>query len=188
MVIKLEHLKAICPQLHKNADVFVPYLNEVILSHKIDTPKRLSAFIAQIAHESGQFRYTVEIASGRAYEGRKDLGNIYAGDGVKFKGRGLIQITGRDNYTKLSKTFGVDFVKNPDLLSTPQYAVKSAAWFWQTIKGNDYADLPDTWRSATKKYTPFQYITYRVNGGQNGYAERLSFYNKALAVFAHPVG
>ena len=94
-------------------------------------------FIAQIGHESGQLKYSEEIASGKAYEGRKDLGNTQQGDGVKFKGRGLIQITGRFNYIQLSKDLGEDFIKNPELLSTPKYAVQSACWFWNKNKLND---------------------------------------------------
>jgi len=75
--------------------------------------------------------YNKEIASGAAYEYRKDLGNIYPGDGVKFKGRGLIQITGRSNYTAAAKALGIDCINHPELLEQPEWAVKSACWWWE---------------------------------------------------------
>jgi putative chitinase len=112
-------------------------LNYFMPKYSIDSDKEVAAFIAQIGHESGYLRYSEEIASGKAYEGRRDLGNIYAGDGMKYKGRGLIQITGRYNYAQLSKDLGEDFIKNPELLSTPKYAVQSACWFWNKNKLND---------------------------------------------------
>ena len=105
---------------------YLPILNKYMTEYKIDTILRQTAFIAQLLHESGNFVYVKELASGSAYEGRKDLGNIEKGDGVKFKGRGLIQITGRDNYKQLSKDFGVDLIAHPELLETPDLAVRSA--------------------------------------------------------------
>jgi len=183
MKLTFEQLKQIVPTLSEKAAVFIPYLNEAIQEYEINTPKRLAGFIAQCAHESGGFKYTTEIATGAAYEGRKDLGNLYPNDGKKFKGRGLLQITGRANYEQVSKVFGVDFVKNPELLSAPQYAVKVSAWKFVQLKGNGLMDLPETWRSETKKYSPFQYLTYRINGGQNGYADRLQYFNRALQAF-----
>ena len=98
------------------APFLVEHFQEVCNKYSINTPIRFAAFIAQLAHESGSFFYTEELASGAAYEGRKNLGNTVKGDGVTYKGRGFIQITGRANYTSLSKEFGVDFVKNPKLL------------------------------------------------------------------------
>lgn len=177
-----EDLKKICPTIRDKASVYVPYLNDYMENYGIVSVKQKAAFIAQIAHESGSFNYTTEIASGDAYENRKDLGNIYKGDGRKYKGRGLIQITGRNNYRRVSNELGEDFVTYPDLLATPRYAVMSACWFWTTIKGNELAELPDTWRSKTKGYSPFQYITFRINGGQNGAIDRLKYYKMALSV------
>lgn len=181
-LLTIEQLKIIVPNLPRNGDVFLPYLNEFMRQYDIDTPKRIAAFIAQIAHESGGFRYTIEIASGDAYENRADLGNTFPGAGRKYKGRGLIQITGFFNYQRYGKRMGLDLVNFPELLQTPQYAVLSACLFWVDIKGNGLADLPDTWRSKTKRYTPFQYITFRVNGGQNGYTDRLKYYDQALDI------
>ena len=95
----------------------VSSLNETVNEYGITTNLRLSHFLAQIIHESGGFKYTEEIASGSAYEGRQDLGNITQGDGIKFKGRGLIQLTGRNNYQDLSDAFGINFIKSSQELS-----------------------------------------------------------------------
>lgn len=183
-IITLEQLKEIVPNLPKNADVFIPYFNEVFPLFGITTQRRLAGFISQAAHETGGFKYTTELASGDAYENRKDLGNIYKGDGRKYKGRAIFQITGRANYEKIGKELGKDFVKYPELLATPEYSVKSAAIFWRNIKGNGLMDLPETWRSKTQGLDPYQYLTLRINGGQNGYADRLKYFNKALQVFS----
>ena len=138
MKITNEFLKEVMPQsTEKNRLKYIDWLNYFMPIYKIDTENRVAAFIAQIGHESGYLRYSEEIASGKAYEGRRDLGNIHAGDGVKYKGRGLIQITGRYNYAQLSKDLGEDFIKNPELLSTPKYAVQSACWYWNKNKLND---------------------------------------------------
>lgn len=169
IIITFQQLKAICPAAKPNADVYVGFLNRFMPQYGIVTPEQIRMFIAQVAHESGQFRYTRELATGKAYEGRDDLGNIYKGDGVKYKGRGLIQITGRFNYAKVSKALGQDFITNPDLLSTPQYAVQSACWFWQDRNLNRYAsDI----RKCTKA----------INGGYNGLEERKKFWEKAKKV------
>lgn len=148
----------------------------------VNTPKRLSGFLANAAHETGGFKWIIELASGDAYENRKDLGNLYKGDGRKFKGRGIFQVTGRTNYGIMGKALGLDLLNKPELLATPQYAVKSAAIFWKNIKGNGLMDLPEDWRSKTKRYSPFEYLCWRVNGGMNGYEERLKYFNKGLEV------
>jgi len=181
-MITFAQLKQIVPTISDKADVFIPYLNDTMAEYDIASVRQRAAFIAQLAHESGAFKYTVEIASGSAYEGREDLGNLYTGDGKKFKGRGLLQVTGRANYGKVSKALGQDFVANPELLAAPQYAVRSAGWFWQNIKGNGLMALPEDWRSKTKKYSPFQYLTYRINGGLNGYSERARYFLRGLTV------
>lgn len=157
--------------------------------YNINTLDRAAAFIAQIGHESGAFRYVRELATGQKYEGRKDLGNDQPGDGVKFKGRGLIQITGRDNYVALDSFFGLNgrLIENPSMLEAPVYAVSSACWYWNTRKLNDIADQGPEWRHTSlnektnevKHYDKFQWITIKINGGLNGYAERLLYYNRA---------
>lgn len=143
----------------------------------IDTDLRASAFLAQIGHESLQLIYTAEIASGVRYEGRADLGNTEPGDGKRFKGRGLIQITGRANYAACSQALFNDdrLLQFPELLEDPRYAVHSACWFWQKHGLNELADKRD-----------FRTITRRINGGFNGLAERTAFYETALNVFSEP--
>lgn len=112
-----------------NIEKFYQPLVDTMAKFEINTPKRMAAFIAQLAHESGSLRYVRELASGAAYEGRKDLGNTQPGDGVKFKGRGLIQLTGRANYKKASEYFNEDFIEKPELIETPKYATLVAGWF-----------------------------------------------------------
>lgn len=165
-----EQLLSICPSVH-HIDTYLPVLNKYMDQYAITGRLRASAFIAQVLHESGAFYYTEEIASGKAYEGRIELGNTSKGDGVKYKGRGFIQITGKSNYAKLSNYLGFDFVSHPEQLSKSPYCVQSACWFWATKGLNGLADKGD-----------FKKITLRVNGGYNGYQERLKYYNKALEV------
>jgi putative chitinase len=156
-----------------NIDKYGPFLIAAMIRYEITTPPRISAFLANVAHESGCFKYVEEIASGKAYDtGKlaKELGNTPEadGDGAKFKGRGLIQITGLTNYKLLSKDLGIDFVNHPELLETPEYAAISAAWFWDKRKLNELADI-NTVDSFIK-------ICKRINGGINGLDQRLSFW------------
>jgi putative chitinase len=137
---------------------------------------RQAAFLAQIAHESGSLCYVRELASGQAYEGRSDLGNTEPGDGVRFKGRGLIQITGRDNYRAVSKAlYGDDetLQLHPELLEDVVPACRSAAWFWWSHGLNALADTG-----------AFRAITRRINGGMKGQPDRLAFYATAKEVLA----
>lgn len=172
MEITLQQLKAICPLTSRSVlDRFVEPLNKYMKAYGIDTPLRVRHFIAQVAHESGCFNYVKEIASGRAYDGRKDLGNTQAGDGVKYKGRGLIQVTGRSNYAKASKAlFGDEkvLIDNPALLEISDNAVKSACWFWMSNFISKLADKDD-----------INAITKRINGGYNGLKSRIEIYEKA---------
>lgn len=151
--------------------VFLPYLNRFMEQYAIGNANREAAFLAQVGHESGQLTYTEEIASGRAYEGRRDLGNTFKGDGVRFKGRGLIQITGRKNYTELSKALGVDFLAYPEWLAMPEYATQSACWWWFAKGLNVLAD--------GSSEDSFKRITRIINGGYNGYADRHSIWLRA---------
>lgn len=176
-------LRQIAPTAPKNVSSFVDPLNEAILRFDISTPSRLAMFLAQVAHESGGFKYVRELADGSAYEGRDDLGNTQEGDGKKYKGRGLIQITGRNNYRAVGSALGVDFVSNPQLLEAPSYAALSAGWFWYSRELNKYADLPDYWRSPKKQYSPFQMVTYMINGGQNGAENRQQYLERAKKAF-----
>ena len=115
------------------------------------------------------------VVSGAAYDtGRlaKRLGNTPAkdGDGQRYKGRGALEITGRANYIAVSKGLGVDFVSHPELLEQPNYAIQSACWWWTTHGLNLLADRSD-----------FKGITKKINGGFNGYLDRLMYYRRALA-------
>ncbi|MBJ2258335.1 glycoside hydrolase family 19 protein [Pseudomonas psychrophila] len=177
MSITQQQLLQILPNAGPVAGVFVPVLNAAMVHYQIIGPKRLAAFIAQIGHESGQLKYVKEIwgptAAQEKYEGRKDLGNTVAGDGSKYRGRGLIQITGRANYIACGEGLGLDLIKQPELLEKPQHACMSAAWFWATKGLSTLADAGH-----------FDKITQRINGGQNGAADRQALYAKALKVLA----
>lgn len=159
--------KIFCYASPINRNKFYDPLVEAMEKKDIITPLRIAAFCASIIHESGSFRYVREIASGKAYEGRKNLGNIYPGDGVKFKGRGLIQITGRSNYALCGKALAVDLLEHPILLESTLFATQSAVWFWNLHGLNGYADKDD-----------FRRITKIINGGYNGWEDRFSNYNR----------
>ncbi len=139
MILTLEQLRACMPYSGDRAPIFLECLNHAMLEFGIDTPVRQAAFLAQVAHESGSLRYTREIADGSAYEGRKDLGNTFVGDGKKYPGRGLIQVTGRANTTLCLVSLNR---KETDLdyLETPIGASRSAAWFWKLKGLNELAD------------------------------------------------
>jgi putative chitinase len=176
----LDELKRIMPLAGPRADKFFGPLTDTMAKWEINPELRKSAFLANLAHESGQLRYVLELASGAAYEGRMDLGNIYAGDGRRYKGRGLIQITGRTNYNACGKALGVDLVACPELLELPQYAADSAGWFWKTHKLNEVADSGDF--DAVCDLINRGHRTVAV-GDANGYPERLSYFSRAQQVF-----
>jgi len=134
----------------------------------LDTPLRLAHFMAQLAHESGGFRYMEEIASGAAYEGRADLGNTQAGDGKRFKGRGPIQLTGRANYRTFGRKVGIDIEAHPEVVALPSFGLLVACIFWDAKGLNALADADDV-----------EAVTRRVNGGLNGLAERKTYLIKA---------
>ena len=150
---------------------YAPALLTRMPANGIDTPLRCMHFLAQIGHESAGFRYTEEIASGEAYEGRADLGNTQPGDGVRFKGRGLIQLTGRANYAAYGKAIGVDLVDTDayeTLATDPERAVDVACWFWSTHGLNALADADD-----------IEAVTRRINGGLNGLDDRKAYLHRA---------
>ncbi len=135
----------------------------------IDSPLRIAHFLAQIGHESGSLIFAEELASGDAYENRIDLGNTQLGDGRRFKGRGLIQLTGRANYTLYTQDTGTDYVAHPELLaSDPIAAADVACWYWQRHNLNTLADRDDVTS-----------ITKVVNGGFNGLDDRAAFLRRA---------
>src|SRR5438132_1207983 len=125
-----EQLRAIMPHMKPELVAkFLDPLNKAMKKHAINTPLRQSAFLAQLAHESGEFRYMEEIASGEQYEGRKSLGNTQPGDGKRYKGRGPIQLTGRFNYRTAGKALGYDLEGMPELAAQPEIGCLVAGWF-----------------------------------------------------------
>jgi predicted chitinase len=128
----------------RKRDRFLPALNKYLPKYKINTAKRVRAFLATFGIETDYAKTTVEYASGAAYEGRRDLGNVVKGDGMKYKGRGGFQTTGRFNYERVnercSKKLGIDFIKNPERLAEIDVAIESACIFWEENKLSAYAD------------------------------------------------
>jgi putative chitinase len=170
--VSVRQLRALMPHLSTTrAKEVLPHLNKAMAEAGINTPKRQAAFLAQLAHESAEFRYFEELASGAAYEGRKDLGNIHPGDGVRYKGRGPIQLTGRNNYRAAGQALGIDLEGNPKRAADVDVGFRTAAWFWNSRKLNPLADQGN-----------FREITRRINGGVNGLAAREAYYARAKQV------
>lgn len=167
-----QDLIKIMPYAGSRADTFAFPLTATMAEFGIDTPQRKAAFLAQLAHESGSLKYVREIADGSAYEGRADLGNTQPGDGPRYKGRGLIQITGRANYLSCGIALGLSLVDHPELLEEPLNASRSAGWFWQTKNLNKYADR-----------NMFATITKIINGGYNGLDDRIARWLEARQGF-----
>ena len=149
-----------------------PFLNAAMTEFEINTPLRQAAFIAQVLHESGMLKWTSEIwgptLAQRHYEDRDDLGNTVPGDGLRFRGRGLLQTTGRANYKATGKALGADLIANPERLAEPELASRSAGWFWKTHGCNQFADKEQ-----------FVLLTRRINGGVNGLEDRQRLYEAA---------
>jgi len=182
------------------ADKWVPWLNMTMLKYDINTLQRQAMFLAQLAHESGNFKYVSEnlnysaealrrvfkkyfptddlalmyarqpekIAN-RVYANRMGNGEESSGDGWKYRGRGLIQLTGKDNYAAFSLKANNNALLEPDLVAEPELAALSAGWFWDTNDLNKWSDTGDV-RAATRK----------INGGFNGLADREAKYNKLI--------
>jgi putative chitinase len=166
------------------AQLYMPHLERAMVAYEINTQQRMAAFLAQIGHESGGLRYSTELwgptAAQQGYEGRADLGNIHPGDGFKFRGHGLVQVTGRANHSRVRDRLRVrlgnrvpDFEAEPEQLAQPEWAAMSAADFWGDRGLNALADVSD-----------FMRITRKINGGTNGYADRVARYEVAMGVLA----
>jgi len=199
MTITAQQLLQILPQARQVAGFFVPALNAAMARFKINSPVRMSAFIAQVGHESGQMTRMVEnlnysadqlqavwpnrfdaalaaqvarkpeqIAN-IAYGGR--MGNKLPGDGWKYRGRGLIQLTGANNYRGAGVALGLDLVNHPELVEQPETAALVAGWFWQSNGLNELADSGQ-----------FAKITRTINGGLIGQAERVALRDLAAKV------
>lgn len=170
-MIDAPSLLLIMPRARHLADRYAPLLAAAMREASINTVTRGAAFIGQLAHESGEFRYMEEIADGSAYEGRLSLGNINPGDGRRYKGRGPIQITGRENYRKAGLALGIDLEASPNLAALPEVGFRVAGWYWNSRGLNALADALD-----------YRAVTRAINGGYTGLAERVAYYNRALEV------
>lgn len=157
----------------------LPAVSDGLKASQCTNVNRIAMWLAQVGHESAGFNATEEYASGAAYEGRADLGNTQPGDGVRFKGRSWIQITGRNNYAAFSRWCSgkglvlspTEFVDNPNRLAELRWAGIGAAWYW-TVARPDINALSDRQDLET--------VTRRINGGTNGLADRRDRYNRAL--------
>ena len=183
-IVKAEHLAAIAGRTTPLMPALADWMNKLCPTYEIDTAREYSHFIAQACHETDHFKTLREYASGSAYEGRADLGNTQPGDGVRFRGRGIFQTTGRANYLQLGVKKGRRdlFINTPELLEQPEYAVWSACEFWKTRGLNDVANHADT-DVLKKKYrghiidvSPVEYISLTINGGYRGLDERKKYY------------
>ena len=201
MPITVQQLLQILPNAGPVAGVFVPVLNTAMSRYQIVGAKRIAAFVAQVGHESGHLtrlvenlnysadalrktwpsRFDAELATAVARKPEQianiaygnRMGNSTPGDGWKYRGRGLIQITGKNNYRACGEALGLDLIAQPELLEKPQHACMSAAWYWASRGLNTLADAGS-----------FSKITQRINGGQTGAADRQALYARALKVLA----
>ena len=202
MSITAEQLQEAFDLEDGTAEKYIDALNAAMDEFEINTPQRRAMFLAQCCHESGHFRAVSEnlnykadslsrvfpkyfkdvdpndyakqpekIAN-RVYSSRMGNGDEASGDGYRFRGRGLIQLTGKSNYVACSEDLEVDLIENPDYLLSPEGAARSAAWFWDSRDLNDLADAGDV-VGATKK----------INGGTIGLEERTELYEEALKTF-----
>lgn len=157
----------------ERAQAVLQVLEPAMREGGINTKLRKAAFIAQTAHESGGFYYREELASGDAYEGRRDLGNTQPGDGRRYKGRGYIQLTGRANYAEAGRDLGLDLLNFPEFAAQPKNAARIAVWFWNKKGLNALADQGPA---------AFDSITRRINGALRGKTQRDAIYQRALQI------
>lgn len=177
-MITTEQLVLIMPRAPQlRVAVLLPHLQAALPEFQIAPGLRMAAFIAQLAHESTEFRHFEELADGSEYEGRADLGNTEPGDGARYKGRGPIQLTGRANYRKAGAALGLDLEGDPRRASDADVAFRVAGWFWKSRGLNVLAD------QCADDCGAFDRITRRINGGLNGKPQRDAYFAKARQVF-----
>lgn len=178
-MITEQTLRRMMPAAGARLDAHLPYVVPAMIKGDIKTPDRIAAFLAQLAHESGEYRHMQEIwgptEDQRGYEGRGDLGNIYPGDGRRFAGHGPIQITGRANHRACGQALGLDLESEPTLLTRPEYGTAAAVWFW--TQGNGKIDL-----SLLADRGWFKTITKVINGGYNGLSDRRQYWDRNRAL------
>ena len=183
-MITEQTLRRMMPAAGARLDAHLPYIFPAMQMGRIDTPARIAAFLAQLAHESGEYRYMAEIwgptEAQLGYEGRADLGNTQPGDGRKFAGHGPIQVTGRANHRACGAWLGLDLEAAPQLLTRPEYGTASAVWFW--TQGNGQIDL-----SLLADRGWFKTITRVINGGFNGLSDRRQYWDRNRALLGLPM-
>lgn len=179
MLVTLEQLKQIYPVAAKagRCEKYIDSLNTTLQKFNIVEPIQIAAFLSQVAVESAELRYVRELGDDK-YLSKYDTGDLAKrlgntteadGDGIKYKGRGFIQCTGRYNYEQCGKALGLDLINNPELLEQPEHAWDSAGWYWSLRKINNYAN------DIVK-------VTKLVNGGSNHLKERTQYYELAKKV------
>ncbi|MEJ2795677.1 hypothetical protein WAE56_19925 [Iodobacter sp. LRB] len=190
LLITVAHLSAIAGKATPLMPSLLEWINKLCPQYEMDSAQEYAHFLAQACVESDHFKTLQEYASGAAYEGRADLGNCKAGDGVKYKGRGIFQTTGRANYLQLGIKKGRRdlFINHPEMLEQAEYAVWSACEYWAGRHLNDAANHDDQ-DVLKKKYhgkvldlSPVEFISISINGGYTGMAQRKAYYLKARQV------
>ena len=173
-----EYDLALAPASKKDRDRYYMPLMAAMEECNIKEPARIAMFLAQLMHESGNLRYDEEIWGPtpiqRGYEGRRDLGNTNVGDGRRFRGRGLFQLTGRANYQNMGNMLGLPLVDNPELAKEPVNSARIAAHYWRARGLNEIADKNDI--------DAFRQVTRRINGGLIGLLDRLEHWKRIQAV------
>ncbi|MCE9674088.1 hypothetical protein LY474_40495 [Myxococcus stipitatus] len=178
-VLTLDELRELTPRLTEAKRVeYLPYINQALREWDITSYARVTAWLGQMLFESNQFAAWREVGDASAYEGRASLGNTQPGDGERFRGRGPVQLTGRDNYTRAGKALGLPLATQPELVERPEVGFRTAAWFWRSGNGdlNPYADLETD--------DAYLAITRRINGGTNGLEQRRNYWTRAKAALS----
>lgn len=179
LILTADQLKKAMPNISdKNVDLFLEPVNRTFIRFNIDNLNRRAAWLAQVGHESGSFKYMKELSTGERYDVGQlalNLGNTPEddGDGEFYKGRGPMQITGKTNYDLCGKALGIDLLKHPEILEQPMEGTLSAGWFWNLRNLSKWADM-GTLES-------FKKITKLINGGYNGLDDRLARWNVSKA-------
>jgi len=177
MVVSLTQLRLIMPNLQRaKATAYLPELRAAFIEFGIASLLQNAAALAQMAHESGELRWWEEIGTGLQYEMRADLGNTRPGDGVKYKGRGPIQLTGRKNYILVGNALGVPLEAMPQLAAEPHVGFRVFGHYWRTWGCGVLADKGPYY---------FDAVTKRINGGLRGKAHRDAYYARALQMFGY---
>jgi predicted chitinase len=187
---ELKKIMPNCPSARRAE--YLPFIQQAMQEFEITTYLREAAFLAQLAHESGELKYMEEIASGADYEGRANLGNTQPGDGKRYKGRGPIQLTGRANYRKYGAKLGLDLENNPKSAATKEVGFRIAGLYWKdrglnelADKGSQIVDVTRTRKNGTtwvEQHPAFDAITFKINGGFNHKQERINYYERAKNV------